>query len=180
MGTSALPVARGRTLFQAGRAAEREIALDTPAWFAWLEQADAFAYQWEGVRLTIRKEPRPRGRSYWRACQKYGARLYRVYLGTSRELKAAKLASAARTFENRIAQRLNGTSPCGRRQRGRRRPSRLSLPLQRSAAPALGRRRAARGRRRTRSRSNVARLSGSRSRLGGSAPGAVVTLGSIG
>jgi hypothetical protein len=43
------------------------IALDTPAWFAWLERATTFVFRSPSGRFTARKERQARGGGYWKA-----------------------------------------------------------------------------------------------------------------
>ena len=49
---------------------EREaspITVNTPAWFAWLEQATTFTFTSPAGRFTARKERQARGGGYWKA-----------------------------------------------------------------------------------------------------------------
>jgi hypothetical protein len=41
------------------------IVPDSPAWFAWLEQASSFAFVGKTCRYTARKEAKQRGDRYW-------------------------------------------------------------------------------------------------------------------
>lgn len=80
------------------------IRLDGTNWWAWLEQAatKSFSYGLEDCErgyivgwITVRKEKRERGSSYWLAYRRQGRQLRKRYLGTSKTLTAALLAEVA-------------------------------------------------------------------------------------
>ncbi len=82
------------------------IRLDTPEWRAWLDGAGvSFSYPVfnpergyiEGF-MTVRKDRRQRGGSYWTAYRRDGSRVRKVYLGGSETVTNARLAEIARTF----------------------------------------------------------------------------------
>lgn len=85
----------------------RDIRLDTAAWYAWLEAPTTrgFAYGLfdpqqgcvVGV-MTVRKERRQRGGQYWSVYRRQGRRLRRFYLGSSRQVTAARLAQIAQVL----------------------------------------------------------------------------------
>lgn len=83
--------------------AER-IRLDTPAWFAWLAAPTtaSFAYPVDNPAhgyiagfMTVRKERRARGGSYWTAYWRVAGRLRKVYLGRTNALTDARLQAVA-------------------------------------------------------------------------------------
>ena len=87
------------------------IALDTPAWFAWLDQKLAFRFEQvyylvgsslaEPVYLsyTVRPERRQRSQGYWYAYKKYhNQRLSGTYLGQTDSLTLAHLDQLALHF----------------------------------------------------------------------------------
>jgi len=87
------------------------IPLDTPAWFAWLDQQLAFrfeqVYYVAGLSLaepvylsyTVRPERRQRGQGYWYAYKKYhNQRLPGTYLGQTASLTLANLDRLALHF----------------------------------------------------------------------------------
>jgi hypothetical protein len=85
----------------------RDIRLDTAAWLSWLEApaTTSFAYPLHDRQqgcivglMTVRKDRRQRGGSYWSVFRRSGQRLRRVYLGASLQVTAAHL--------ERIAQQL--------------------------------------------------------------------------
>lgn len=71
---------------------EPRLALDSPAWFAWLEKATHFYYvgQHPLYRMTVRKEKR-RHSFYWFAYVKMASKLHNAYLGKSETLTQQKL-----------------------------------------------------------------------------------------
>jgi len=96
----AMPVVQDETLtYQRGGQDER-LPVGTPAWYAWLSTARAFAFRSALGTFTARKEPasNKRGGEYWRAYRKRNGKLYRVYLGKSQELTCDRLNTAAVTL----------------------------------------------------------------------------------
>jgi len=86
---------------------ERGIRLDSPAWWAWLEQpsTSCFAYpiydrQVGYIRgwMTVRKERRTRGSAYWVAYRRVGKRLGKIYLGRSGQVNQSQLGITAERF----------------------------------------------------------------------------------
>ena len=80
------------------------IPLDSPQWFTWLEAptTTSFAYALLNHQqgyidgfMTVRKERRQRGASYWFAYRRAGSRVRKLYLGRSLRLTQAHLAAAA-------------------------------------------------------------------------------------
>jgi hypothetical protein len=78
------------------------IVLDTPAWFAWLNQVSSFCYSgshpW--LRLTVRREKR-RQQTYWYAYCKIDSKLHNIYLGKQEHLTKARLEQACRLIDQR-------------------------------------------------------------------------------
>jgi hypothetical protein len=83
------------------------IRLDTLAWFSWLERptTTSFSYPLFDPRcgyirgyMTVRKETRQRGGSYWSVYRRSGGRLRKVYLGRSASVTGAHLEEIARTL----------------------------------------------------------------------------------
>src|ERR687885_1393668 len=74
-----------------------QIAIDSPAWFAWLELPDtrSFTFQDASGHFTARKERRQRGPAYWIAYRKAAGKLRNVYLGKSAQLTWERLTTAA-------------------------------------------------------------------------------------
>lgn len=80
------------------------IPLDSAAWFTWLEAPTngCFSYAlfnrtqgYIDAFVTVRKETRQRGKTYWIAYHRQGQRLAKVYLGPTTAVTAARLAAAA-------------------------------------------------------------------------------------
>ena len=83
------------------------IRLNRPAWFAWLTEptTTSFSYPLHDRRrgyivgfMTVRKEPRQRGGTYWTAYRRQGRRLRKIYLGPTRALTQARLDAVAATL----------------------------------------------------------------------------------
>jgi len=87
------------------------IALDTPAWFAWLEQASRFAYTTGGARLTARKQPRGQ-HAFWYGYARCAGRVRGVYLGRSMDLTAARLQAGLIQLHGPAAQGVDATTRC--------------------------------------------------------------------
>jgi len=71
------------------------IVLDSPAWFAWLAQAPAFAFTGKSGSYTARKETR-HGEGYWYAYLRTGEKLSKKYLGKTSGLAVARLEDIVR------------------------------------------------------------------------------------
>ena len=83
------------------------VQLDSPAWFAWLEEegSTSFCYPLFDARcgyivgfMTLRRERRVRGGRYWVAYRRGQGRLRKVYLGLSSHLTHARLETVAQQF----------------------------------------------------------------------------------
>jgi LuxR family transcriptional regulator, maltose regulon positive regulatory protein len=83
------------------------IAVGTPAWYAWLEQATTFAFTAEQGSFTARKERSRQSGWYWKAYRKHAGTLHRAYLGKSAELTLDRLTAIA----TQLAQRATGSPP---------------------------------------------------------------------
>jgi hypothetical protein len=83
------------------------IRLDTPAWAQWLEAETtrSFAYPlfdraagWITGFMTVRKERKQRGSSYWVAYRRSDGQLRKIYLGRSPQVTGLRLATVAAQF----------------------------------------------------------------------------------
>jgi predicted ATPase/DNA-binding CsgD family transcriptional regulator len=83
---------------------EHQLAVGTPAWYGWLQEASLFAFAAESGSFTARKEMKPHGATYWKAYRKRGGRLYHAYLGKSEQLTLERLNASA----VRLARRAEG------------------------------------------------------------------------
>jgi hypothetical protein len=79
---------------------ETGLRLDTPAWIVWLDDPATTSFSYpvynpargyiEGI-MTVRKERRARGGTYWTAYWRVGGRLRKAYLGRSPAVTSARL-----------------------------------------------------------------------------------------
>jgi len=81
-----------------------DILVDSPAWFAWLEASTTtrFSYPlFDPARgyimgfMTVRKEQRKRGTSYWSVYRRCQGRVRKIYLGRSVTVTDARLNAIA-------------------------------------------------------------------------------------
>ena len=77
------------------------IAVGTPAWYAWLEEATTFAFTGEQGRFTARKERSGRSGWYWKAYRKREGTLHHAYLGKSADLTLDQLNAVAADLASR-------------------------------------------------------------------------------
>src|SRR5262245_50235655 len=77
-----------------GHGAANSVAVGSPAWFTWLEQASRFAFRDSAGTFTARREAHGRG-AYWRAYRTVGGRQRRAYLGRSADLTLERLRAVA-------------------------------------------------------------------------------------
>src|SRR5262245_44555452 len=78
-----------------GAADGSRLAIDTPAWLAWLETATTFAFVGEQGSFTARKERSARAGGYWKAYRKHKGTLRSAYLGKSADLTLDRLNAVA-------------------------------------------------------------------------------------
>jgi LuxR family maltose regulon positive regulatory protein len=71
------------------------VTADERAWFAWLDSVLSFTFHGRCGQLTVRKESRPHGGSYWYAYRRIGKKMTKKYLGRTTELTLARLEEAA-------------------------------------------------------------------------------------
>lgn len=76
------------------------IPLDSPAWFAWLEQRHTFYFDSPIGCFTARCEPRANA-LFWYAFRRYRKHLYKAYLGRAADLSSAHLLSVARLLAHK-------------------------------------------------------------------------------
>src|SRR6476659_7104534 len=81
--------------------AASSIAVGSPAWYAWLEDATTFAFTSAQGSFTARKERRGRIGWYWKAYRKRDGTLYRAYLGKSADLTPERLTAIASDLAGR-------------------------------------------------------------------------------
>jgi predicted ATPase len=91
---------------------ELTLTVGTPEWYAWLAQAEAFAYMSPSGTFTARKEQagNRRGGWYWKAYRKAGGKLSSAYLGKSESLTVERLRAVATNLAGQ-ARLPNSASP---------------------------------------------------------------------
>lgn len=96
---------------------EAGLRLDRPGWFAWLEAPSTTSFSYPlfdrqcGYSIgfmTVRKERRQRGGSYWTVYRRQGRQLRKIYLGPSSQLTQARLEAVAATLLSVRQQREGG------------------------------------------------------------------------
>jgi hypothetical protein len=82
------------------------VALDTPAWFDWLQADEHCTFHFEHTSggFTARKEHKQRGQWYWVAYRQVHNKLYKTYLGKSETLTEAHLCHASETLAESAAE----------------------------------------------------------------------------
>lgn len=102
-----------------GAQATDAIRLDSPGWFAWLEEAEVtrFAYPIDDPGhgyisgyMTVRKERRQRGQAYWTVYRRCGRQVRKVYIGRTVAVTEARLQAIAWAFLEEERQR-HGEEP---------------------------------------------------------------------
>jgi hypothetical protein len=101
--TKTIPLVRNGIMVD-DQTAGPAIQLDTRAWFAWLEEPTTTRFSYalfnrtqgyiDGF-MTVRKERRQRGTTYWSVYRRQGHRLHKVYVGSSAALTQARLEQIA-------------------------------------------------------------------------------------
>jgi len=98
-----IPMVSGVTLLDPQHAGP-SIHLDTPAWLAWLEAPTTTHFSYalfnrargyiDGF-MTVRKERRQRGGTYWTVYRRQGQQVHKIYVGRSTALTQARLDQIA-------------------------------------------------------------------------------------
>src|SRR6266702_740807 len=112
-----------------------EIALESPAWFAWLDHISSFAFWGKSGHYTARKESRPRGEGYWYAYLGIGKKLMKRYLGKTGDLTSARLEQVAEELDTAQEAVVNPSQEAS--SEGRSMPASIS-PLVSSGAEGAG------------------------------------------
>src|SRR6266516_340713 len=91
------PLVRGDRLIYQQDEHEQVLAVETPAWFAWLATASTFAFTSENGTFTARKEraSNQRGGWYWKAYRTQHGKLSSRYLGKSETVTLVHLQAVA-------------------------------------------------------------------------------------
>jgi LuxR family transcriptional regulator, maltose regulon positive regulatory protein len=80
------------------------VPLDTPDWYAWLEEHNTFHFEHPSGGFTARKERKQRGKAYWVAYRQVHKKLYKTYIGKSETLTHSHLCEVSEAL-NQLAQR---------------------------------------------------------------------------
>ncbi len=89
------PVVQAETVTWSVDRHEHQLAVGTPAWYAWLEENSTFAFVSDMGTFTARKEPGQHGGAYWKAYRKREGKLHRAYLGKSHAVTLQRLNAVA-------------------------------------------------------------------------------------
>ncbi len=110
------PVVDGRWLYGDGLPAEG-LRLDRPAWFARLNAPTTTSFSYPLADrscgsiigfMTVRKERRQRGRTYWTVYRRQGRQLRKIYLGSAHCITQARLDAVVATLLTARPQREGG------------------------------------------------------------------------
>jgi hypothetical protein len=87
--------------------AASSIAIGSPAWYAWLEDAATFAFRSAQGGFTARKERSGQAGWHWKAYRRHAGTLHHAYLGKSADLTSDRLTAIAADLD----QRASGSPP---------------------------------------------------------------------
>jgi len=94
------PLVRGDRLIYQQDEHEQVLAVETPAWFAWLATASTFAFTSDTGTFTARKERagNQRGGWYWKAYRTHHGKHFSLYLGKAEALTLERLHAVAQAL----------------------------------------------------------------------------------
>ena len=94
------PLVRGDRLIYQQDEHEQVLAVETPAWFAWLATASTFAFTSDNGTFTARKERagNQRGGWYWKAYRAQHGKHFSLYLGKAEALTLERLNAVAQAL----------------------------------------------------------------------------------
>jgi len=94
------PLVRGDRLIYQQDEHEQVLAVETPAWFVWLETASTFAFTSDTGTFTARKERagNQRGGWYWKAYRTQHGKHFSLYLGKAEALTLERLNAVAQAL----------------------------------------------------------------------------------
>ncbi|QBD83268.1 hypothetical protein EPA93_47825 [Ktedonosporobacter rubrisoli] len=81
-----------------GKIFQGSLAEDNEQWFSWLNPLTSFTFLGQFGRLTLRKEKRARGESYWYAYRSQGHKTIKKYIGRSTDLTPGRLEATAQAI----------------------------------------------------------------------------------
>ncbi|HEX2912614.1 MAG TPA: LuxR C-terminal-related transcriptional regulator [Chloroflexia bacterium] len=85
-------------LVEQGRRSNLPLDLENTTWLEWLSGHSSFAFKGQQGHITLRKEARPHGDSYWYAYRNHEGRTLKKYLGRNSSLTLEGLEQAALTL----------------------------------------------------------------------------------
>lgn len=88
---------------------DKEIAVDSEEWFAWLEGAQRFYVVHPLGNFSCRKEYPARGGRYWSAYRRLQGKTARAYIGLGPLVTAAKLEEVAENLARHLEARIEPT-----------------------------------------------------------------------
>jgi LuxR family maltose regulon positive regulatory protein len=102
-----IPIVRDTLLVDRREEHDYILIVGTPEWYAWLAQAEAFAFSSPSGTFTARKEQagNRRGGWYWKAYRKGGGKLSSAYLGKSESVTIERLRAVATKLAGEAAQK---------------------------------------------------------------------------
>ncbi|HEY6540654.1 MAG TPA: hypothetical protein VIZ18_06940 [Ktedonobacteraceae bacterium] len=103
-----LPERDAYTLSTRGSASYDPLQEEDASWFTWLAARSSFSFQGKHGYMTLRKESRRRGESYWYAYRNQGQKTAKLYVGRNADLTIARLEKTAQalstiTIEKHVA-----------------------------------------------------------------------------
>jgi predicted ATPase/DNA-binding CsgD family transcriptional regulator len=100
-----IPLVRDTLLVDRQEEHEHMLTVGTPEWYAWLAQAEAFAFTSPSGTFTARKEQagNRRGGWYWKAYRKGGGKLASAYLGKSESVTLERLRAVATKLAGEVS-----------------------------------------------------------------------------
>jgi LuxR family transcriptional regulator, maltose regulon positive regulatory protein len=106
------PLVRGDRLIYQQDEHEQMLAVETPAWFAWLATASTFAFTSDTGTFTARKERtgNQRGGWYWKAYRTEHGKHFSLYLGKSEALTLERLNAVAQALAHTSSRDAGGTA----------------------------------------------------------------------
>ena len=106
------PLVRGDRLIYQQDEHEQVLAVETPAWFAWLATASTFAFTSDTGTFTARKERagNQRGGWYWKAYRTQHGKHFSLYLGKTEALTLERLNAVAQALAHAYSGDKGGTA----------------------------------------------------------------------
>src|SRR5258708_16992461 len=101
-----IPIVRDTILVDRREEYDYVLTVGTPEWYAWLVNAEAFAFSSPSGTFTARKEQagNRRGGWYWKAYRKGGGKLSSAYLGKSESVTIERLRAVATKLAGEASQ----------------------------------------------------------------------------